>query len=416
MRGEMDVGRLENTVEEQRQRWERKRSRTARDLLMTERQYVEQLELINKYYDEVFRARCGNLKIAQQGICGTIPSILRVHRSLLMSLERNTPGSGFENFSQYLHLYKKHADCIEATRCAVQVQTKKKKSFARFKKLQESRPEFQGQTLEELLGLPLHRLVKYRHYLVDLVENNIPGSMDSVQLNRALQAVSAVCEYIENAQQLHENELQLQRIQKLLKGRRVRIATPGRRYIREGWLSLVPPSGEELKHRMLFLFSDVLAVTSPCHPLHPVNAHKFCCQALYPLRECRVERVLGHTQSQGGLISLSFKREKLLLMSDDQQDLNSWYECLQTAVRKILSEGSTNCGGAQSHPPTSEVRNNFSLPPRVPKRHHANVLREESGNSEETSWKRMRITETPEEIPEQPSKADNGAGWRCVIL
>ncbi|XP_073468275.1 rho guanine nucleotide exchange factor 39-like [Aquarana catesbeiana] len=412
----MEAGRTENTVEGQRQRWERKRSRTARDLLMTEQQYLEQLELINKYYDEVFRARCGNLKIAQQGICGTIPSILQVHRSLLMSLERNSSGSGFEKFSQYLHLYKKHADCIDATRCAVQTQTKKNKSFARFKKLQESRPEFQGQTLEELLELPLHRLVRYRHYLTDLVGNNFPGSTEFVQLNGALQAVSAACQYIENAQQLQENEIQLQRVQKLLKGRRVRIATPGRRYIREGWLSLVPPSGEEVKHRMLFLFSDVLAVTSSCHPLHPINAHKFCCQAIYPLRECRVERVLGHTQSQGGLISLSFKREKLLLMSSDQQDMNSWYECLLTAVRKLRSEGSSSAGRSQSHPTIPEEPPNTSVPPRVPKRRHVNMLREDSGNPEEASWKRMRVTEPVEEKSEPQSQADNGAGWRCVVL
>ncbi|XP_040191713.1 rho guanine nucleotide exchange factor 39 isoform X2 [Rana temporaria] len=413
----MEAGQTENMVEGQRQRWERKRSRTARDLLMTERQYVEQLELINKYYDEVFRARCGNLKIAQQGICGTIPSILQVHRSLLTSLERNSSGSGFEKFSQYLHLYKKHADCIDATRCTVQTQTKKKKSFARFKKLQESRPEFQGRTLEELLELPLHRLVRYRHYLTDLVGNNFPGSTESVQLNDALQAVSAACDYIEDAQQLQENEIHLQRVQKLLKGRRVRIATPGRRYIREGWLALVPPSGEELKHRMLFLFSDVLAITSPCHPLHPINAQKFCCRAVYPLRECRVERVLGHTQSQGGLISLSFKMEKLLLMSSDQQDMNSWYECLLSAVRKLRSEGSADSGGSQSHPTIPEEPPNTSGPPRGPKRRHVTVLREDSGDPEEATRKRMRVTDPVEEKKSEPqSQADNGAGWRCVVL
>ncbi|KAM5125239.1 rho guanine nucleotide exchange factor 39-like [Mantella aurantiaca] len=176
-------------------------------------------------------------------------------------------------------------------------------------------------------------LRRYRHYLEDLIENHLPGSTDAVQLTGALQAVCAVCDHIEDARQLQENQRQLHRVQKMLKGRRVRIISPGRRYIREGWLSLVPSSGEEVKHRMIFLFSDVLAVTAPCHPLHPINAHKFCCRALYPLRECRVERVLGHTQSQGGLISLSFQREKLLLMSANQQDMNSWYECLLTAMR-----------------------------------------------------------------------------------
>lgn len=35
-----------NTVEEQRARWERKRSRTAKELLETEHNYLEQLDLV----------------------------------------------------------------------------------------------------------------------------------------------------------------------------------------------------------------------------------------------------------------------------------------------------------------------------------------------------------------------------------
>lgn len=35
-----------NTVEEQRARWERKRSRTAKELLETEHKYLEQLDLV----------------------------------------------------------------------------------------------------------------------------------------------------------------------------------------------------------------------------------------------------------------------------------------------------------------------------------------------------------------------------------
>ncbi|KAG9461629.1 hypothetical protein GDO78_016205, partial [Eleutherodactylus coqui] len=111
---------MASAVRDQRCRWERKKGRTARELLETERAYVEELELITKLYDEVFRARCGNLKLAQEGICGTIPSIVKVNRSLLMSLERDMAPSGFQNFCEYLHLYKKHADCMEATRHAIQ--------------------------------------------------------------------------------------------------------------------------------------------------------------------------------------------------------------------------------------------------------------------------------------------------------
>ncbi|KAG9462110.1 hypothetical protein GDO78_014891, partial [Eleutherodactylus coqui] len=211
-----------------------------------------------------------------------------------------------------------------------QAQLKKKKSFARFMKLQELRPELQGRTLEQQLELPLQRVMGYRRYLLDLVENTFPSSSDCAQLHGALRAVSDVCDHIENLQQQQDNDQQLQRVQRLLKGRRIRIASPGRLFLREGWLSLVPPSGEDVKPRMLFLFSDVLLVTAPCHPLHPFNAHKFCCRAVYPLGECHVERVLGHTTSRGGLISV---RNPLL--------------------SRVVRIWGVTCPGA--HPPVSKV-------------------------------------------------------------
>ncbi|XP_056409277.1 rho guanine nucleotide exchange factor 39 [Hyla sarda] len=407
---------VEAPVQDQRRRWERKRERTARELLETEQTYVEELELITKFYDEVFRARCGGLKLAQEGICGTIPSIVKVNRSLLMSLERDMLSSGFQTFSQYLHLYRKHNDCIEATRHMIQVHMKKKKSFARFMKLQESRPEFRGRNLQQLLELPLHRVLRYRHYLVDLVENTFPGSSDSSQLNGALRAVSDLCDHMEEMKELQENHEQLQRVQKLLKGRRVQVLEPGRRYIREGWLSLVPPSGEDVKPRMLFLFSDILLVSVPCHLLHPFNGDKFCCRAIYPLRECQVEKVLGHTQSQGGLISLSFRREKLLFMSTNQQDLNGWYEGLVRTLRTFHKENikPIRTEASQGHQRVmTELQNSQAA--RAPKRPHVdppvNIL---SPSQEDPLCKRQK-TERSEKENSQPEVSE-GSGWKCVIL
>lgn len=85
----------------------------------------------------------------------------------------------------------------------------------------------------------------------------------------------------------------------------ISLACLGRWYIREGWLLVVPSKGEELKRRMFFLFSDIFIATKPCHPLHPLNSNKLACQAVYPLHQCVVDKVFGHTQSQGGLLSVS---------------------------------------------------------------------------------------------------------------
>ncbi|KTG37613.1 hypothetical protein cypCar_00004983, partial [Cyprinus carpio] len=109
-------------------------------------------------------------------------------------------------------------------------------------------------------------------------------------------------------------------------------------YIREGWLKTVPPKGMEAKPKMFYLFSDILLQAKPCSPIHPTNRDKFACQRIYPLKECTVDKVFGHTKSQGGLISLTFARAKLLLMSDDQGDINDWYRSLCLAIGQLKSK------------------------------------------------------------------------------
>uniref|UniRef100_A0A8C0ZCI2 Rho guanine nucleotide exchange factor 39 n=1 Tax=Cyanistes caeruleus TaxID=156563 RepID=A0A8C0ZCI2_CYACU len=246
----------------QRARWERKRSRTAKELLETEYKYLEQLDLVLTYFVTILKAK-GTLKPAVlETIFGPLESLYSASHVLSLHLEKGNLGAGLENFCQSLDLYGHYAENLEQTNKTLKEQVRKNKSFRRFKKLQETRPQFQGRVLEDLLCLPLQRLHQ-------------------------------------------ENSLQLLRVQKLLKGQKTQVLTPGRWYIREGWLLVVPSKGEELKRRMFFLFSDILIAAKPCHPLHPLNSNKLSCQAVYPLQQCSVDKVFGHTWSQGGLLSVS---------------------------------------------------------------------------------------------------------------
>lgn len=86
----------------------------------------------------------------------------------------------------------------------------------------------------------------------------------------------------------------------------------GRWYIREGWLKTVPPKGTETKPKMFFLFSDILVQAKRCSPMHPTNGDKLACQRVYPLKDCTVDKVFGHTKSQGGLVSVSVTPRSLL--------------------------------------------------------------------------------------------------------
>lgn len=83
----------------------------------------------------------------------------------------------------------------------------------------------------------------------------------------------------------------------------------GRWFLRQGWLLAVPPRGEP-RPRMFFLFSDVLLMAKPRPPLHLLQNGTFACRALYPMAQCQLQRVFGHSGgSCGGLLSVSKRQE-----------------------------------------------------------------------------------------------------------
>uniref|UniRef100_A0A4W4GMA9 DH domain-containing protein n=1 Tax=Electrophorus electricus TaxID=8005 RepID=A0A4W4GMA9_ELEEL len=326
------------SVQQQRERWERKRRRVGRELVQSEQRYCEQLDLVATYFVEILKAKGTLRQDIRESIFSSIKSIHLVNQTLLAHLEEGNVGLGFEQFCPHLHFYITYVDNFQTAKKVLMMQLKKNKAFRRFKKLQESRPEFHKQQLEDLLPLPLQRIQQYKHFLRDLTENTSPDNPEFQQLSSAVAAVSEVAQRIQDNARSHENHLQLRRVQKLLKGRTTRLLAPGRWYIREGCLKMVPSKGTEAKPKMFFLFSDILVQAKLCSSIHPTNGNKFTCQRVYPLRECTVDKVFGHTKSQGGLISLTFAQAKLLLMSSDQENINDWYRSLCLAIGQLKSK------------------------------------------------------------------------------
>ncbi|KAM7366758.1 hypothetical protein PAMP_014708 [Pampus punctatissimus] len=327
-----------SSIQEQRDRWERKRSRTAKELVQTEQRYCQQLELVTTYFVEILKAKATLRQDIRESIFSSIKAIHSVNQSLLVHLENGYYGRGFDQFCPHLHHYNTYVDNIYNASKVLGIQLKKNKAFRRFKKLQEARAEFNNHKLEDLLHLPIQRIDQYKHFLQDLAANTSPDNPEFQQLSRAVAAVCEVSQRIQNNTGRHENHLQLCRVQKLLKGRKTKVLAAGRWYIREGWLKMVPHKGAEAKPKMFFLFSDMLLQAKRCSPLHPTNGDKFTGQHAYPLQDCTVEKVFGHTRSQGGLLSLTFPKAKILLMSSNQEDFNDWYQSLSSAIRKLQSK------------------------------------------------------------------------------
>ncbi|XP_062862106.1 rho guanine nucleotide exchange factor 39 [Trichomycterus rosablanca] len=410
------------SVQEQRERWERKKERTGRELVHSEQRYCQKLDLITTYFVEILKAKGTLRQDIRERIFSSMKSIHLVNQSLLAHLEERNFGLGFEQFCPHLHLYTTYVDNFQSAKKVLKAQLKKNKAFRRFKKLQESRPEFHQLKLEDLLPLPLERIQQYTHLLKDLTENTSPENPEFQQLSRAVSTVSEVAQRIQDNARSHENHLQLQRVQKLLKGRKTRLLVPDRWYIREGWLRTVPPKGKETKPKMFFLFSDILVQAKRCSSMHPTNGSKFACQRVYPLKECTADKVFGHTKSQGGLISLTFARAKLLLMSSDQEDINDWYRSICLAIGK-LKTNSTRIHRRDEllRPPLRTATDSQQCTPaNSRKRAMGSEVETETGESSSSrpaatqsassANKKIKLSEAP------TARLEESSGSSCIIL
>nr|XP_020463825.1 rho guanine nucleotide exchange factor 39 isoform X2 [Monopterus albus] len=410
-----------STIQEQRDQWERKRSRTARELVQTEQRYCQQLELVTTYFVDILKNKGTLREDIRESIFSSIKAIHSVNQSLLVHLENGYFGQGFDEFCPHLQHYNVYVDNIYNASKALGIQLKKNKAFRRFKRLQETRPEFNNHTLEDLLQLPIQRINQYKHFLQNLTANTNPGNPEFQQLSRAVTAVCEVSQRIQNNTRCHENYLELCRVQKLLKGRKTNVLAAGRWYIREGWLKKVPAKGSEAKPKMFFLFSDMLLEAEHCNPLHPTNGDKFTGQHAYPLQDCTVEKVFGHTRSQGGLLSLTFPKAKLLLMSSNQEDLNDWYQSLTSAIRRLQSKQTVVLqrdelrrrplrSAAESYnTPSSSTSNNPSRKRNMTSVETSQHDQKHLTECERSAPKRMKQPDTPEQSAETSTSG-------CVIL
>ncbi|CAN9508042.1 unnamed protein product [Ophioblennius macclurei] len=146
------------SIQEQRERWERKCSQTSRELVQSEHTYCKQLQLVTTFFVEILKAKGTLRQDIREAIFSSIKAIHSANQSLLVHLENGYFGKGLDQFCLHLHLYNTYVDNIYNANKVLQIQLRKNKAFRRFKKLQEARPEFNSSTLEDLLQLPVQRI------------------------------------------------------------------------------------------------------------------------------------------------------------------------------------------------------------------------------------------------------------------
>uniref|UniRef100_A0A8B9K9T0 FERM, ARHGEF and pleckstrin domain-containing protein 2 n=1 Tax=Astyanax mexicanus TaxID=7994 RepID=A0A8B9K9T0_ASTMX len=282
----------------------------AKEILMTERTYLKDLEVITVW----FRSAVIKENAMPEGLMtllfSNIDPIYEFHRGFLKEIDQRLALWEGRSNAHVKGDYQRIGDVMLRNMCALkeftsylqkhdEVLTELEKATKRVKKLETVYKEFELQKvcylpLNTFLLKPIQRLMHYKLILERLCKHYSPEHKDHHDCREALKEVAEI------AAQLQSSLIRLENFQKLTELQRdligiENLTAPGREFIREGCLYKLTKKG--LQQRMFFLFSDMLLYTSkgvtatnqfkvhgqlPLHGMIVSTWLRFSCLSLFP--------------------------------------------------------------------------------------------------------------------------------------
>ncbi|XP_075227157.1 rho guanine nucleotide exchange factor 17 isoform X2 [Lycorma delicatula] len=251
------------------QHWKDTRTHVVVELYDTERSYVESLQiLVTKYLHPLKSPENAGLVDASlvDEIFYQVPAILMHHEVFLEELRRRlehwdvkqrvgdifldtfTKQSVIDTYTAFINNWKTAKEAIKAT-CQA------KPAFARF--LDAMAREHKGKlALDSLLIMPVQRIPRYELLIQTLLKHTEPNHPDHGPLLDAQREVHALAVRINCTER---ESLELEQLESLIEGVG-HLNSPDRTFIRHDLVTMVTSQGR--KERALFLFSDLLLITS----------------------------------------------------------------------------------------------------------------------------------------------------------
>lgn len=251
----------------------RKRLQIANELLVTEKHYVDILDLLVKVFLRPLRE--GDLLPPESilAIFGNTETLRDKHvlfHELLhkrvrdwMTFQQFGVGDIFYDHTDFLLGYTEYVNNFDKALAMLTRCTKSSPEFALFVRNCEARPECNLHDLPSLLITPVQRIPRYTLLLQDLQRHTPSGSRPGL-LEMALKKVKDIANYINEQKRANENELKMAELDSRLvfdpKPKIGLCEVPARKFIKEGKV-LIQLGRKHFKECHVFLFTDLLLIT-----------------------------------------------------------------------------------------------------------------------------------------------------------
>eukprot|EP01084_Bolivina_argentea_P097937 176041_1 len=271
--GEIDKNNMFGDEKEAKR--QRQRIKCIKELLSTEKTYVDLMSKLVEHYVEKLRANSHGLSGNDYQILfpSDIHAILGLNQTFLKALAKIIESSTFNNetskigdilatFCPHFKMYQRYCNNYNAaaTRLA-KLRKKNSSQFSKYCNQQASMAYFNALSLEQLLILPIQRMPRYKLLLGEIIKYTEPNHPDLEQLNIAFKEISSVNIAINDRIKIFESRLEVQSIENRFSGKVNNLVIPSRRFIHQAQLCKIETKGDNEHINYLFiLFNDCIVI------------------------------------------------------------------------------------------------------------------------------------------------------------
>lgn len=238
--------------------WIEKRKFIEDELIETEKHYCSDLNiLLNEILIVIFDKKLLDEKYKSQ-VISNLPEINKFHNEYF--LKQLIDGDIIEVFnksSDFLKMYIEFVNQYQKILDIFAIHGHKTKNKKLYKFLKQKRKE--KKPLTNLLIAPIQRIPRYLLLLQDIKKRTPKNYIDYNDIDCALNKVNDITNHINERQREIENMSQCLQIQAKLRGLKVNIVEPHRKFINQFTFNL--EKGKKLKLHQFCVFSDTVIIT-----------------------------------------------------------------------------------------------------------------------------------------------------------
>lgn len=332
------------------QRQERKLFFIAREIMTSERVYVDVLRLLNTEFREfVQKARSESKSgiLPDQDfvkLFSNLPELMMLNEDLLRDFEERV-----ENWSKvkkiadvivrkgpYLKLYTVFIRDFSAMNFHFEECCTRFPKFGKLVKEFEKMPRCQHLKLQHYMLKPVQRLPQYKLLLEDYLKHLDPDSPDFDDTTQALNIVSEAAEHANNTVKQGDKFQRMLRLQSRLGD--WELIKPGRELIKEGELHKISRKG--FGSRYFILVSDCLLYTSYQGAWAGDSTTLKVSYAIM-LNQLQVSLPPCQDREYSTEFSITSNVRSCTLRAKDVKERNDWLEALNTAIEEYRSRKAT---------------------------------------------------------------------------